>query len=167
MLVVELFAGTATPSCELRKAGFPILAVDKSSVRQPKVKLVELGVTVGGQSVLLQSLCSANIAYFHGAPPCGTASKARDKPLPSYMELIRAEPLRSEEHLLGLPLLKGLDEARTQAANHLYAFTLLCILIMVSRNAIVSVENPSSSYLWLVMYHFCNIMKCSCRCGWP
>ncbi len=45
MLVVELFAGTATLSCELRKAGFPILAVDKSSVRQPKVKLVELDVT--------------------------------------------------------------------------------------------------------------------------
>ena len=26
---------------------------------------------------------------------------------------------------------------------------------MVNRNVIVSVENPSSSYLWLVMYHFC------------
>ena len=114
MLVVELFAGTATLSCELRKAGFPILAVDKSSVRQPKVKLVELdATTASGQSVLLQTLLSANIAYFHAAPPCGTASRARDKPLPSYMEHIRAEPLRSEEHPLGLPPLQGLDEART------------------------------------------------------
>ena len=66
------------------------------SGRNPSVKLVELDVTtVNGQTVLLQTLLSANIAYFHGAPPCGTASKARDKPLPSYMEHIKAEPLRS------------------------------------------------------------------------
>ena len=88
-------------------------------------------------------------------PPCGTASKARDKPLPSYMEHIKAEPLRSELHPLGLPSLQGLDWTRTQAANHLYAFTLLCTFVMVLRGAIVSVENPSSSYLWLVMYQFC------------
>ena len=156
MLVVELFAGTATPSSSLRKAGFQVLAVDKSSGRNPSVKLVELDVTtVNGQTVLLQTLLSANIAYFHGAPPCGTASKARDKPLPSYMEHIKAEPLRSELHPLGLPSLQGLDWTRTQAANHLYAFTLLCTFVMVLRGAIVSVENPSSSYLWLVMYQFC------------
>ena len=92
MLVVELFAGTATLSSELRKA---ILAVDKSSGRNPSVKLVELDVTAAnGQTVLLQTLLTANVAYFHGAPPCGTASRARDKPLPSYMEHIKAEPLR-------------------------------------------------------------------------
>ncbi len=62
---------------------------------------------------------------------------------------IKAEPLRSEEHPLGLPSLQGLDRTRTQAANHLYAFTLLCIVTNVS------VENPSSSYLWLVTYRFC------------
>lgn len=67
MLVVELFAGTATLSAELRKGGLPILAVDKSSDRQPKVKLVELDITTpNGQAVMLQTLCSANIAYFPG-----------------------------------------------------------------------------------------------------
>ena len=71
------------------------------------------------------------------------------------MEHIKAEPLRSEEHPLGLPSLQGLDRTRTQAANHLYACTLLCIVIMVFRGATVSVENPSSSYLWFVMYRFC------------
>ena len=44
MLVLELFAGTATLSSELRKAGFQILAVDKSSGRNPFVELVERAV---------------------------------------------------------------------------------------------------------------------------
>lgn len=71
------------------------------------------------------------------------------------MQHIRAAPLRSMTYPLGLPSLEGSDKARTKAANHLYAFTLLCLVIMVMRQAIVSIENPSSSYLWLVMYHFC------------
>ena len=69
MLTVELFAGTATLSAELRQAGFPILVVDKSSVRQPTVNLVELDITTpNGPAVLLQTLFSANVCYFHRAP---------------------------------------------------------------------------------------------------
>ena len=44
---------------------------------------------------------------------------------------------------------------RTQAACHLYAFTLFCVMMLGLRKTIVSVENRSSSYLWLVMYQFC------------
>lgn len=89
MLTVELFAGTATLSAELRQAGFPNLVVDKSSVRQPKVNLIELDITTpNGPAVLLQTLFSANICYFRRAPPCGTASSARDKPLPFNMQHI-------------------------------------------------------------------------------
>ena len=47
------------------------------------------------------------------------------------------------------------NKDRTQAAYHLYAFTLFCVMMLGLRKTIVSVENRSSSYLWLVMYQFC------------
>ena len=51
-------------------------------------------------AVLLDLTCHANIASAHLAPPCGTASKARERPLPqSY---IKSDPLRSEQPAVGI-----------------------------------------------------------------
>ena len=85
------------------------------------------------------------------APPCGTSSKARERPLPKGMEMIRAEPLRSPSCLLGVSGLKDLDAKRVAAANKLYALTLCLVCILVCRGAAVSVEK--SSQLIFLGYH--------------
>ena len=53
------------------------------------------------------------------APPCGTASAARNIELPWTNA---PKPLRSVEQLDGLDNLSGLDMLRVSAANVLYAF---------------------------------------------
>ncbi|CAK9102393.1 Uncharacterized protein SCF082_LOCUS47864 [Durusdinium trenchii] len=109
---------------------------------------------------MLHALCFANVASGHAAPPCGTSSRARDKPLPQEMRHVRAPPLRSEAQPLGMSDLTPQDQARVHSANQLYAFTALAVLILSLRNAMVSVENPSRSYFWLVMLHFAESNSC-------
>ena len=155
LFAVELFAGTAGLSAEMQRQHFQVLPIDHSRSRGPKVKLVLLDVTKPQQfQILLQLLMTANIAYFHAAPPCGTASKAREKPMPKWLKHVRAPPLRSHHHLLGLPGLTEVQQQRVQTANFLYAATLLCMSVAVGRNILVSCENPSGSYMWSIMEQF-------------
>eukprot|EP00435_Cladocopium_sp_Y103_P047030 s317_g13.t1 len=101
--------------------------------------------------VLINMLLTANIAYCHCAPVCGTGSRAREIPLPANMKHLQAEPLRSADHPLGLPQLRGRDADRVQAANRLYFLTLCVAYIASLRRFILSVENPSNAYFWLAV----------------
>ncbi len=149
LMFVEIFAGTAVLSSVARTAGFMTLAVDRTTDRNPKAAMTLLDLTKeSDQQVLVQTFLTGNIAAAHMAPPCGTASKAREKPLPRSMRHIQADPLRSQERLLGLSHLVGKDRHRVKAANRLYAVTLMLVFIAVMRNIITSVENPSGSYFW-------------------
>ena len=157
IIAIEIFAGTATLSDALRAQKFSIIAVDKTKERKPKVSLKCLDLTKNQDvKILTDILLRSNLGYLHLAPPCGTSSKAREKPLPEGMNHIRALPLRSDDEPLGLPSLSSSDLVRVQAANRLYEVTLLCVYIAISRGAIVSVENPSSSYFWKIIAAYCN-----------
>ena len=157
IIAIEIFAGTATLSDALRAQKFSIIAVDKTKERKPKVSLKCLDLTKDQDvEILTDILLRSNLGYLHLAPPCGTSSKAREKPLPEGMNHIRALPLRSDDEPLGLPSLSSSDLVRVQAANRLYEVTLLCVYIAISRGAIVSVENPSSSYFWKIIAAYCN-----------
>ena len=152
LVVVEIFAGTATFADAFRAQKFSVIAVDKTNERKPKVSLKCLDLTQDKDvDILIDILVSSNLGAVHLAPPCGTSSKAREKPLPSNMSHLRAEPLRSDRQLLGLDGLSKADAARVKAANRLYEVALLCIFIAVVRGAIVSAENPSSSYFWPIL----------------
>lgn len=69
---------------------------------------------------------------------------------------IHLPPLCSEARPLDLPALGPKNYARVISANHLYAFTTLTALILFLRQTIISIENPSCSYFWLVMLLFCD-----------
>ena len=154
-------------SRSLKDNHFSVLPVDHTSERKPKVHLLQLDLTKScDQTVMLHALCFANVASGHAAPPCGTSSRARDKPLPHQMRHIHAPPLRSEDHPLGLSDLAPRDKARVHSANQLYAFTALAVLILSIRRAIISVENPSRSYFWLVMQWFAD-RSASFSSAWP
>eukprot|EP00973_Karenia_brevis_P006559 892588-Karenia_brevis.AAC.1 len=65
------------------------------------------------------------IRYVHFAPPCGTATRAR--------EIRRAhgpdpKPLRSVDHPNGLPNLSGDAKAKVDSANLLYEFVALAMV---------------------------------------
>ena len=127
-------------------------AIDDKARRQSNVSMHVLDLTRDNDvEVLLDMATHANIGSAHFAPPCGTSSKARERPLPKGMEMIRAEPLRSPSHLLGVSGLKDLDAKRVAAANKLYALTLCLVCILVCRGAAVSVGNPRNSYFWAIM----------------
>ena len=143
LLVLEVFAGVASLSHECRAAGFTVMSVDQQQHRFCKAKLLKLDLTKPkDQFVLLHACVFANIAYAHFAPPRATSS--------------RAPPLRSEQHCVGFPWLQGQDRQRVHSANVLYALTLIAVALLVHRRAVVSVEGPSSSYMWFVLKSLCS-----------
>ena len=152
LIFLEVFAGSANLSEAMRRKGLLVHAVDDKPRRRSKVSIHVLDLTRDNDvDVLLDMATHANIGSAHFAPPCGTASKARERPLPEGMESIRAEPLRSATQPLGVSGLANLDSKRVAAANRLYALTLCVLCILVSRGASVSVENPRNSYFWIIM----------------
>jgi len=92
-----------------------------------------------------------NIILVHLAPPCGTSSAARNKRHPDLeaagFELPR--PLRSREHPMGLPTLRGLDAAKVNSANILYWATYRIASLCIQLKITVSIENPQNSLFWL------------------
>ena len=127
-LVIELFAGSAGISSAARDMGFECLAVDyirNQSISQ--VPLLNMDLTsVAMQQIVKDKLQPGLIAAVWLAPPCGTASRARDKRVPLRLQqqgVPDPKPLRSEQHPEGLPGLGQTDLVRVQAAIKLYSFS--------------------------------------------
>ena len=150
---LELFAGSAGITAEWRRVGADALGVDWVRNRSsPRAPVVTMDLTKKEpQGTLLRGIQEQKVAFVLMAPPCGTASKARE--IPISKEKLRPgqtapAPLRSSEHPYGLPSLKDTDLLRVQLANELYAFT--CRVATAASEVSVPwiVENPASSYFW-------------------
>ncbi|CAE8640523.1 unnamed protein product [Polarella glacialis] len=141
-----LGAGSAGLTAQLRRVGFVATAFDHSRNRHcARVPVVSLDLTLPrAQDLIFDLVKSGRVVYIHVAPPCGTATKARERPVPAAQQ----RPLRSALHPGGLPSLAGLDKAKVDSANCLYEFCAelcrRCLLLDIA----FSVENPASSYLW-------------------
>lgn len=88
LLFVEIFAGTARLSKHAREAGMRVLPVDKTTARSSQIYIAQYDITDQQQfESLMQVLASEadRIAAVHLAPACGTASKAREKKLLSWV----------------------------------------------------------------------------------
>ena len=120
--------------------GIPILVIDLNSVSQVRI--------------FDELIRQRRLLYVHFAPPCGTASKARTIKLNLKNE---PKPLRSLRFPMGLPGLKGVQLERVKLANSLYEFTAKYVQLLHERNIGWSVENPSSSLMW-VTPPFANLM---------
>ena len=153
LVCVEIFAGCAQLSSSLRSSGFSVLPIDHKKGKMSKAKLTLLDLTKQHDfDVLLSILTTANIAYCHCAPVCGTGSRAREIPLPKGMEHVRAEPLRSQEFPLGLPHLVGKDLARVTAANMLYFVTLIACFLASSPQVMHISGWPHSALLNVFLF---------------
>ena len=79
------------------------------------------------QALLLERIASSSVLGVHVALPCGTGSRARERPVPSRLKQQGApqpRPLRDSAHVLGLPGLSPVDQCKVDAANKLADFTV-------------------------------------------
>ena len=152
-LVIEVFAGTARLSTVAGRLGFRTLAVDRSSRRSNfAIQKLDLTQDHDVQTLLdVINLEAPNIAWIHLAPPCGTASAARSRPLPSVARHggTVPQPLRSTSEPQGLSTLTGAQKASVLNANQLYRVVGRVVDLALQLGLFVTVENPLNSLAWL------------------
>lgn len=152
-IVMELCAGSAGLSAALKAANIQVIPIDHNKNRhRTKVTVVNIDiVTPSGQQLVKQLLATGLIQHVHGAPPCGTASRARERPIPEYLRrrgVPKSEPLRDDKYPLGLPHLSGINLARVQSANAIYLF--MASLPDLFPAITFSFENPKRSIMWQI-----------------
>ena len=151
VLFVEVFCGAAGLSKAAQASGLSVMPIDRVS-KTHSVSVVCLDFTKPqDQRILFECLAFANVGAAHIAPPCGTSSAARERPLPPALDHLGTKPLRSADDPWGrkLPETAG-DKARVQSANCLYVVTVIACAILTRRGAFVSCESPTRSNFWQV-----------------
>ena len=151
--MVEICAGSAQLACSFKRLGFNTLPFDCSRNRhQTKTTVYQLDLSLPSSAEVLTDLLSdPSIAYVHFAPPCGTSSKARERPVPFSLRQQGApepRPLRSSLYPKGLPGLTPSEQMRVSAANAIYELVIHCVYVCFRNKIPLSVENPPTSYFW-------------------
>jgi hypothetical protein len=148
LFFLELCAGCAMLTATVNRSGLQGLGVD--SLRNRHVKkgpVITLDLTVPSQTqILWDMLYSGGIDIIHASPPCGTASRARDKPMSSKFHGPPA--LRSDRFPEGLPDLSGDDLLKVTSANEIYKFIANFFAAADAMGCLCSCENPLRSYMW-------------------
>ena len=155
ILVLEIFAGTARLTRAVRDAGMAAMAIDKDKSRAQSVHVAQYDLNEPNQ---LDALCDfiqrhqERILWAHFAPSCGTASRARGRPLPKLerMGIKVPKPLRSDRQPGGLDGLSGVDKLRAETANITYDSTCTLIKLCHRLAIAVSLENPENSLFWKI-----------------
>lgn len=122
-IILELFAGTGGVTASFKRHGFAnSVAVDKTKAAGALTSIIPLDLTRDeDQKAVFQWLQHPAVKGVFLAPPCGSASAARNIEIPDEDA---PKPLRSFEEPDGIAGLAGLDLKRVSAANIL--FCLLC-----------------------------------------
>ena len=153
LICIEIFSGSGRLTAAIRKLGMRAVAVDRSAQRT-KGPVTILDLTKPDDLRYLLNFIESekdNIMLVHLAPPCGTASAARNRRHKHLEEagFVLPVPLRSKEFPMGLPTLRGLDLTKVSLANDLYWATLAIAEKCIQLNITVSIENPENSLFWL------------------
>eukprot|EP00438_Fugacium_kawagutii_P013469 Skav231273 [mRNA] locus=scaffold2436:470175:474164:- [translate_table: standard] len=132
----------------LVEGGFDVLPIDfHGNKHRPHVHVVELDLRKDSTWGFLKFLVrSRRPFHFHAAPPCGTSSRARDRPLGP--EEHGPPKLRSEEFPLGFPWLTGYWKDKVDSANNIYLKLIAFCLWLNALGIFWSIENPGNSYMW-------------------
>ena len=170
---IELCAGSAILSSHAKNRGFRVLAVDHVHNRHETKTAVEcLDLTLGASWQFLRDFKNKNkVLAWHFGLPCGTCSRARE--IQMSADSWGPPPLRSEKFLLGNPWNSQKDQDKVAAANVLYEKACDFILELIQEGHIVTIENPTGSWLWMLPYlqpilghcYFVDLHTFSVRCG--
>jgi len=154
VFLVEVFCGKAGLSRALRRRGFQVFSIDHKAVKGVPILMIDLNSDAQCK-IFDELLEQRRLLYVHFAPPCGTASLAR------CIKLGRRHgppPLRSLLFPMGLKNISRKDRERVRLANRLYKLTWRYIKLLDSKGIGWSVENPSSSLMW-VTEPFAELMR--------
>ncbi len=125
-LVLELCSGSGTLTAEFRRAGFDGIAIDWSRNRffkRAPTMVIDLS-SAEGLHLVLGLISSYDVIFVHAGVPCGTCSRAREKPIPMHLRKQGApepRPLRDERFPMGKPNLKPHEKQMVEQANQVYA----------------------------------------------
>ena len=147
-LHVEVCAGTARLTSAIQRWGVPTLAIDYDRNRHiSSVPILKIDLTDSEQSaIILEPVELGIVSVMSFAPPCGTASRARDIPMSGHNH--GPSPLRSESCPWGLPDLSHSDKQRVELANCVYRTIYMLVMSMLQQGKSVIIENPIRSWLW-------------------
>ena len=125
----ELCCGSANLCRALNTLGCRAIGFDHSYNKQKPVSAVVLAdlSTQVGQRVVENMELEHDPHVVHAGPPCGTASRAREKQISYRLRNAGAPcppPLRSDDYPLGIPGLSKQNLAKVNAANSIYFFVL-------------------------------------------
>ena len=155
VLVLEIFAGSARLTAAVRDAGMQGIAVDYDKTRSsgPHIAVYDLNDPSQFESLVeFIKLEKHRIVWVHFAPSCGTASRARERPLKSWERkgYRVPKPLRSDQFPLGVPGLKGIDKHRTETANITYSQSAILAAMLHEWGITISTENPLRSIFSMI-----------------
>ena len=151
-MILEIFAGTCRLSKACRGLGLEALSVDKDVNRAENAVVAKYDLCDANQFSTLEKLVRAErhrLVHAHFAPSCGTASRARERPVPGLPPDRQPRPLRSNDKPDGLDNLNETETARVAAANKSYDAAVDLILILLELGVSVSIENPKNSLYWV------------------
>ena len=135
-----------------RRAGLlGCLAVDKHRNRNALATIIQLDLTLeGDQKLVMDWLEHPSVIGLFWAPPCGTASAAREIMLEDETDL--PKPLRTVLEPDGISFLHGLDAVRVSQANQLYSFCGETFDKCQELGKLAMCENPRSSLFWCTSF---------------
>ena len=84
-------------------------------------------------------------------PPCGTSSRARERPIKDVGGQPAPRPLRSDVFLLGLPDLEGKDLQRVLTANSIYRYCAETAA-KLNKSCAWYLENLGNSLMWAIPF---------------
>ena len=149
IIILEICAGSARLTKAARGQGFRGVAIDHTNKRSCGVDICIFDLTDPAQlEDLLEYIRrdADRIALIWVAPPCGTASRARERPIPGQTNY--PKPLRSTNQPDALDGLTGLEKIKVEMANQLYDAVYKITECAVGRNICVAIENPTNSHYW-------------------
>lgn len=160
VIFVELCAGSGILSKTAEEHGFATIPIDHDGNRHrtfTKVYSVDLADDKAWTFLdYLQK--TARVVAWHMGLPCGTCSRAREIPISDTDP--GPPPLRNAAHPLGVPWNSERDAHRVRLANELYQRACAFALQLVFLRHVVTIENPTDSWLWelpfvTALYSYC------------
>jgi hypothetical protein len=152
-ICLEICAGSGKLTVTFKKAGKQCIGIDNLRNKAATGKgFLTLDLTLpASQKIVLDKIAQGRVAFVWFAPPCGTASRARERPLPKSVTsqgVTTPKPLRTESEPLGIQGLTGLDALRVQQANLLYDFVASAATACSEAGVMWVIENPARSLMW-------------------
>ena len=153
-IAVEFCAGSGGLTAALTHAGFDAVGVDHAFNRHRKkapIHIHDLTTTEGFAAAVQLLPADVPFKFAHFGPPCGTFSRARDKPISKRL-LAQGAPnpkrLHSEEFPDGFASLAGADLVKVLAANQLNEVVAALVTRCHKQGHFWMIENPSRSLIW-------------------